>query len=98
MILCVNTYRVKPGQRASLVADLVQEGIADQLQGLPGNVFFAFSLPIQDPEGLCLTDAWEDEGEDEAAFQAHLNHPATLRWGKLKATYITDSQVRRYDL
>ena len=94
MILCVNTYRVKPGQRASLVADLVQEGIADQLQGLPGNVFFVFSLLIQDPEGLCLTDAWEDE----AAFQAHLNHPATLRWGKLKATYITDSQVRRYDL
>ena len=94
MILCVNTYRVKPGQRASLVADLVQEGIADQLQGLPGNVFFVFSLPIQDPEGLCLTDAWEDE----AAFQAHLNHPATLRWGELKATYITDSQVRRYDL
>ena len=76
------------------VADLVQERIADQLQGLPGNVFFVFSLPIQDPEGLCLTDAWEDE----AAFQAHLNHPATLRWGKLKATYITDSQVRRYDL
>ncbi len=94
MILCVNTYRVKPGQRDALVADLVQEGIADQLQGLPGNVFFVFSLPIQDPEGLCLTDAWEDE----AGLPGPLEPPGHPALGNWKATYITDSQVRRYDL
>ncbi len=51
MILCVNTYRVKPGQRASLVADLVQEGIADQLQRLPGMCSSSFPSPSRPRRG-----------------------------------------------
>ena len=95
MILCVNTYRVKPGQRDALVADLGAGGDRRPAPGAAGEcVLRLFPSPSRTREGLthrCL-------GGDEAAFQAHLNHPATLRWGKLKATYITDSQVRRYDL
>lgn len=64
------------------------------LPQMRGNVCFNFSIPIQEPDVLYLTDIWEDE----ASFQAHLESQETAAWSALKETYVENSHVRRYDL
>lgn len=94
MVICVNTYQVKKGQRDALVEELRRSGIEDALRKMEGNVCFNFSVPIREPDVFYLTDIWEDK----ASFQAHLESQATAAWSALKEQYVADSQVRRYDL
>lgn len=94
MVICVNTYQVKKGRRDALVEELRRSGIEEALRKMRGNVCFNFSIPIQEPDVLYLTDIWEDE----ASFQAHLESQETAAWSALKETYVENSHVRRYDL
>ena len=43
MIVCVNTYRVKPGLRNELVKEITGKNIPQKLRALPGNLYFNFS-------------------------------------------------------
>lgn len=94
MIVCVNTYRVKPGMLAALIEELCSSRIQEELRKLPGNVYFNFSAAIEDEDVLYLTDAWQDE----ASFTAHLTNPYTVLWLNLKEKYVASSDVKRYDV
>lgn len=94
MVICINTYKVKPGLADTLINDLRRSGIEQALRMMPGNVCFNFSVSIQDSNVIYLTDVWEDE----AAFQAHLKRKETAEWASLKKKYVEDSQIKRYDL
>lgn len=58
MIVCVNTYRVKPGLRSELVKEITGKNIPQELRALPGNLYFNFSAAVDDEDVLYLTDAW----------------------------------------
>ncbi len=94
MIICVNVYQVKEGRMGGLLEELRASGIEEGLRAMKGNVCFNFSIALQDPDRIYLTDIWEDE----SAFQAHLESPDTAAWLKLKEQYVKDSQITRYDL
>lgn len=94
MILCINSYEVKPGKLEKLVEELRLSRMEEHLRKADGNRYFCFSVPIGQSDALCLTDAWEDE----ASFQAHLQNPYIVHWERLKEKYVVSSRVRRYDL
>ena len=47
MIVCVNTYRVKPGLRNELVKEITGKNIPQELHALQGNLYFNFSPNIK---------------------------------------------------
>ena len=94
MIVCVNTYRVKPGLRSELVKEITGKNIPQELRALPGNLYFNFQAAVDDEDVLYLTDAWRDE----ESFAAHLKNKYTLLWLDLKEKYVAASDVKRYDI
>lgn len=42
MIVCVNTYRVKPGLRNELIKEITGKNIPQELHALQGNLYFNF--------------------------------------------------------
>ena len=56
MILCVNTYRVKPGQRASLVADLVQDTRTLKVAQEEAKALLAVDPNLAMPQHRALSD------------------------------------------
>ena len=94
MIVCVNTYRVKPGLRSELVKEITGKNIPQELRALQGNLYFNFSAAVDDEDVLYLTDAWCDE----ESFAAHLKNKYTLLWLDLKEKYVAASDVKRYDI
>lgn len=94
MILCMNTYRIKPGHMDRLLRDLRKSGIEKTITQLPGCLEFRFTVPIEGENLLFLADLWQDE----ASFENHLHAPASLAWAKLKDQYVEESQLKRYNV
>ena len=56
MILCVNTYRVKPGQRDALVADLVQDTRTLKVAQEEAKALLAVDPNLAMPQHRALSD------------------------------------------
>lgn len=80
MIVCVNTYRVKPGLRNELVKEITGKNIPQELRALPGNLYFNFSAAVDDEDVLYLTDAWRSLSPRGVLRRNSLLHTATVVW------------------
>ncbi len=80
MIVCVNTYRVKPGLRSELVKEITGKNIPQELRALPGNLYFNFSTAVDDEDVLYLTDAWRSLSPRGVLHRNSLLHTAITVW------------------
>ena len=94
MILCMNTYRIRPGFMGRLLRDLRKSGIERAIAQLPGCLEFRFSVPIEEENLLYLTDIWQDED----SFEHHLLAAPTQTWAGLKDQYVEKSQLKQYNV
>lgn len=80
MIVCVNTYRVKPGLRSELVKEITGKNIPQELRALQGNLYFNFSAAVDDEDVLYLTDAWRSLSPRGVLHRNSLLLTATKAW------------------
>lgn len=80
MIVCVNTYRVKPGLRNELVKEITGKNISQELRALQGNLYFNFSAAVDDEDVLYLTDAWRSLSPRGVLRRNSLLLTATKAW------------------
>lgn len=80
MIVCVNTYRVKPGLRNELVKEITGKNIPQELLALPGNLYFNFSAAVDDEDVLYLTDAWRSLSPRGVLRRKNSSPTATTAW------------------
>lgn len=80
MIVCVNTYRVKPGLRSELVKEITGKNISQELRALQGNLYFNFSAAVDDEDVLYLTDAWRSLSPRGVLRRNSLLLTATKAW------------------
>lgn len=80
MIVCVNTYRVKPGLRNELVKEIIGKNILQELRALQGNLYFNFSAAVDDEDVLYLTDAWRSLSPRGVLHRNSLSPTATTAW------------------
>lgn len=83
MIVCVNTYRVKPGLRNELVKEITGKNIPQKLRTLPGNLYFNFSAAVDDEDVLYLTDAWRSLSPRGVLHRKNSSPTVTTVWNKL---------------
>ncbi len=92
ILLCVR-YHTKPGLRGEFVKALIDERIAEQTHTEPGNLAYDFSVPIGEEDAVCLFERWESAD----ALLPHPQQPHFLRLMELKAQYVEDTELLRYD-
>lgn len=80
MIVCVNTYPVKPGLRNELVKEITGKNIPQKLRALPGNLYFNFSAAVDDEDVLYLTDAWRSLSPRGVLHRNSLLRTVTTAW------------------
>lgn len=83
MIVCVNTYRVKPGLRNELVKEITGKNISQELRALQGNLYFNFSAAVDDEDVLYLTDAWRSLSPRGVLYRKNSSPTVTTAWNKL---------------
>jgi len=93
MLMLRVTYHVKPGMRDAFVKALQEEEIAASTRREEGNVDYAFSLPLDDPDTLFLLELWESKEN----LGPHGKQPKFLRLQELKAEYVESSDILFYD-
>ena len=88
------TYRCKPGCRTAFVQALREEEIAAFTRREEGNLEYAFSLPLEDENTVCLLELWENK----EALKPHIRQPKFLRLQELKAQYVEDVEIKRFEV
>ncbi len=92
ILLCVR-YHTKPGLRDEFVKALIDERIAARTNAEPGNLAYEFSVPIGEEDAVCLLERWENA----EALIPHPHQPHFLRLMELKAQFVEDTELLRYD-
>lgn len=91
IVIYINEYTVKTGQRDALIKELNESGAQDIFRSQPGCICFNFSAPVNEPDKFYLTDAWADE----ESFQAHTKCAGIPLWHALKDKYFVGESVNR---
>lgn len=93
MILIRVTYHTKPGMRGAFAEKLLSDGVMTATRQEPGNVDYAFSLPIDKPNAVELLEMWEDQ----AALDVHCTSPMFLHLRQMKEPYVIHSDIVMFD-
>lgn len=93
MVIYINKYNLKPGCLDQMIKELKECGAGDIFRAQSGCVMFSYSVDVEEPDVLYLTDVWEDE----AAFQGHLKCPGIPLWHEVRDKYVIGKDSRRYD-
>ncbi|MGI6736398.1 MAG: putative quinol monooxygenase [Anaerovoracaceae bacterium] len=89
------TYKCHPGKRDAFLAAIKAEGIDRTSREEDGNLRYAYYYPIaaENDDDLLLLEQWRDE----EAFQKHCSAAHFKRLGELKATYVRETVLEKYD-
>lgn len=93
MIVLNVTYRCKPGMRDAFLARIVSEGIDAACRKEDGNMQYAYFLPFAGGDDLLLVEKWRDA----EALKTHGTQPHYLRLGALKAEYVNETAIERFE-
>ena len=86
-------YDVKPGMVDELAREVKESGLQGLYEKQPGNLYFKFAIPLDEPNKFYLTDVWDNE----ESFQAHLHCDVAKLWAAIKAKYVIGSEAMKYD-
>lgn len=85
-------YKGQNGSARAFAAEMESSGIADAIRKEPGNIRYAYFLPMDDPETVLLIDAWENQ----AAIDAHHDSPMMAQLAQLRDKYDLHMTVERF--
>ena len=93
MIVLNVTYQCKPDLRDEFLEMIISEGIDAASRAESGNIRYDYYLPAGGGDELLLMEKWRDaEAIAEHKVQAHF-----ARLQALKAEYVTDTVIERYE-
>lgn len=93
MIVLNVTYRCKPGLRDEFLERIIAEGIDAACRGEAGNYKYDYYCPADGDDELLLVEKWKD-GD---ALAGHAVQPHLARLKELKAEYVEDTVIERYE-
>ena len=93
MIVLNVTYKCKSDKRLAFYEKITDEGIDIACRAEPGNLKYDYYLPMDDSNDLLLVEKWVDE----TALAEHMKQPHFARLGELKAEYVLDTAIEKYE-
>ena len=94
MIVLNVTYKCHPGKRSEFLSTIKNENIDVASRAEAGNVKYDYYVSAEDADEILLLEKWKDaEAIDEHRETAHFK-----RLGKLKADYVADTVIERYEV
>ena len=94
MIVLNVTYKCKPEMRDEFLEMIMTEGIDAGSRGETGNIKYDYYKPVDDSDELLLIEKWRDAD----ALAAHSGQPHFARLGELKAEFVTDTVIEKYEI
>ena len=93
MIVMNVTYRCKPGMRESFLKRISAEGIDSASRSEAGNFKYDYYIPADGCDDLLLVEKWQDA----AALADHGKQPHFARLGVLKAEYVSETVIEKFE-
>ena len=93
MIVLNVTYKCKPDMREEFLEAILREGIDEASRKEAGNLKYDYYLPFAGGDDLLLVEKWRDE----TALKAHGTTPHLLRLRELKAEYVRETVIERFE-
>lgn len=93
MIVLNVTYKCRPGMREEFLEAIQREGIDEASRKEAGNLKYDYYIPLGGGNELLLVEKWRDE----TALAAHGKTPHLKRLRELKAEYVTETVIERFE-
>ncbi len=93
MIVLNVTYKCKPGRRDEFLKMIDSEGIGAACRAEAGNIKYDYYLPAGGGDELILLEKWRDA----EALAAHGAQPHMEKLKALKAEYVADTVIERFE-
>ena len=93
MIVLNVTYQCKPGKRDDFLKTIITEGIGAASRAETGNIKYDYYLPVDGSNELLLVEKWKDAD----AIAEHGKQPHYARLKALKADYVIDTVIERFE-
>lgn len=94
MIVMNVIYKCKPEMRSEFLEEIMAEGIDVASRGEEGNIKYDYYLKEDDADELFLLEKWKDA----ASLDAHSNMVHFKRLGELKAKYVADTIIEKFEI
>ena len=94
MIVLNVTYKCKPDLRDEFLEMIMTEGIDTESRNEPGNIKYDYYRSVDDCDELLLIEKWRDA----EALAVHSRQPHFARLGELKAGFVTDTVIEKYEI
>ena len=94
MIVLNVTYKCKSGKRNSFLETIQKEGIDEASRAEEGNIKYEYYLPVADSDEVLLVEKWQSAD----AITQHGQQPHYKRLGELKADYVVDTIIERFEV
>lgn len=85
-------YKLKEGSRDALLTELKDHDLERRFRNEPGNIEYAYLIPVGETDVLRVLEVWEDED----SFEAHKTCEAAEVWGSLRPKYVIERDNRGY--
>ncbi|MBR5620149.1 MAG: antibiotic biosynthesis monooxygenase [Clostridia bacterium] len=93
MIVLNVTYKCKPEMREEFLERIMTEGIDDAVRAEDGNLKYDYYFPADDTQELLLVEKWRDAD----ALAAHPQQPHMQKLGALKAEFVDETIIERFE-
>ncbi len=93
MITLIVTYKCKPEMREEFLEMIFTEGIDADCRAEDGNIRYEYFKPVENSDELVLIEKWRDAD----ALANHGKQAHFARLGELKAEYVTDTVIEKYE-
>lgn len=94
MIVLNVTYTCKPDMREEFLEMIITEGIDAASRAEKGNIKYDYYLPVDNSDEMLLVEKWRDA----EALTEHAQQPHFKRLGELKAEFVQDTVIERFEL
>ncbi len=94
MLVLNVTYKCKAGMREKFLEEIVAEGIDTACRAEAGNCKYDYYIPTDGSGDLLLVEKWQDA--EAIAAHGQQPHMAVLR--ELKAKYVDDTVIERFEV
>lgn len=93
MIVLNVTYKCKPDCRDAFLERIYAEGIDVACRAEDGNLRYDYFIPTDGSDDLLLVEKWRDA----EALSAHGRQPHMAALKEIKAQYVLDTQIERFE-
>ena len=94
MIVLNVLYKCKPNMRDEFLEAIYAEGIDEACRAEEGNIKYDYYTPADGSDDLLLVEKWHDAG----ALAAHGRQDHFARLGELKAEYVDDTIIEKFEI